>query len=152
MPYPDSGGLTAEGRARREAVRLQAAALFARDVTVAQIARQFRVSHNAVYVWGRRRLADGQAGLVSKGPSGTSCRRSRVQLEGWPRHCTRDQPRTGSSRISGGPGALGAVLVHQAFQGFQQFQQTTTRGFRRITSQVIRPWLRRRGRTGVGKA
>lgn len=81
MRYPDGGGLTAEGRARREAVRLQAAALFARDVPVAQIARQLRVSHNAVYVWRRRWLADREAGLVSKGPSGTGCRLSPVQLE-----------------------------------------------------------------------
>jgi transposase-like protein len=78
--YPDGGGLTAEGRARREAVRLQAAALFARGVPAAQVARQLRVSHNAVYVWRRRWLADGEAGLVSKGPSGTGCRLSQVQL------------------------------------------------------------------------
>jgi hypothetical protein len=32
--YPDGGGLTAEGRARREAVRLQAAAVFAQEVPV----------------------------------------------------------------------------------------------------------------------
>jgi putative transposase len=41
--YPDGGGLTAEGRTRREAVRLQAAALFARDVPVPEIARRLRV-------------------------------------------------------------------------------------------------------------
>jgi transposase len=78
--YPDGGGLTAEGRARREAVRLQAAALFARDVPVPEIARRLRVSHNAVYVWRRRWLADGEAGLASKGPSGTGCRLSDEQL------------------------------------------------------------------------
>lgn len=79
--YPEGGGLTAEGRARREAVRLQAAALFARDVPVAQIARQLQVSRNAVYVWRRRWLAGREAGLVSKGPSGSSCRLSQLQLE-----------------------------------------------------------------------
>src|SRR5438132_4229171 len=78
--YPDGGGLTAEGRARREAVRLQAAALFARDVPVAEIARRLRVSHNAVYVWRRRWLADGEAGLASKGPSGRGCLLSDEQL------------------------------------------------------------------------
>ncbi len=81
MRYPDGGGLTAEGRARREAVRLQAAALFAQDVPVAQIASRLRVSHNAVYVWRRRWAADGEAGLASKGPSGTDCRLSDVQLD-----------------------------------------------------------------------
>ncbi|WP_425466514.1 helix-turn-helix domain-containing protein [Prauserella muralis] len=50
MRYPDGGGLTAEGRARREAVRLQAAELFAQDVAVPEIAKRLRVSHNAVYV------------------------------------------------------------------------------------------------------
>lgn len=79
--YPDGGGLTAEGRARREAVRLQAAELFAADVPVPEIARRLRVSHNAVYVWRRRWLADGTAGLASKGPSGTGCRLSDGQLD-----------------------------------------------------------------------
>ncbi|QUH05995.1 winged helix-turn-helix domain-containing protein [Saccharopolyspora erythraea] len=81
MRYPDSGGLTAEGRARREAVRLQAAELFAQDVAVPEIAKRLRVSHNAVYVWRRRWLTDGEAGLVSKGPSGTDCRLSPEQLD-----------------------------------------------------------------------
>src|SRR5690348_2979950 len=77
--YPDGGGLTAEGRARREAVRWQAAALFAQDVPVPEIARRLRVSHNAVYVW-RRWLAEGEAGLASKGPSGSDCRLSDAEL------------------------------------------------------------------------
>jgi transposase len=79
--YPDGGGLTAEGRARRETVRLQAAALFARGVPVPEIARRLRVSHNAVYVWRRRWLVDGGTGLASKGPSGTGCRLSDRQLD-----------------------------------------------------------------------
>jgi transposase len=79
--YPDGGGLTAEGRARREAVRLQAAELFARQVPVAQIARQLRVSHNAVYIWRRRWLVEGEPGLASKGPSGTGCRLTQAQLD-----------------------------------------------------------------------
>lgn len=79
--YPDGGGLTAEGRARREAVRLQAAALFVANVPVPEIARRLRVSHNAVYVWRRRWLAEGEAGLASKGPSGSGCRLSDAQLD-----------------------------------------------------------------------
>lgn len=74
MRYPDGGGLTAEGRARREQVRLQAAEMFAQDVPASQIARRLRVSENAVYKWRRRWLAEGAAGLASKGPSGTGCR------------------------------------------------------------------------------
>lgn len=72
--YPDGGGLTSEGRARREAVRLRAAELFVQDVPVPEIARRLRVSHNAVYAWRRRWRADGDAGLTSKGPSGADCR------------------------------------------------------------------------------
>lgn len=79
--YADGGGLTAEGRARREAVRLQAAELFAQDVPVAEIAKRLRVSHNAVYTWRRRWRADGEAGLASKGPPGSECRLSPEQCE-----------------------------------------------------------------------
>ena len=73
--------MTAEGRARREAVRLQAAEFFVEQVPVAEIARRLRVSENAVYKWRRRWLADGEAGLASKGPSGTGCRLSEAQLD-----------------------------------------------------------------------
>jgi transposase len=81
MRYADGGGLTAAGRARREAVRLQAAELFAQDVPVPEIARRLRVSQNAVYVWRRKWLTDGEAGLASKGPSGADCRLSPEQQD-----------------------------------------------------------------------
>jgi transposase len=81
MRYADGGGLTAAGRARREAVRLQAAELFALDVSVPEIAKRLRVSQNAVYVWRRRWRADGDAGLASKGPSGADCRLSSEQQD-----------------------------------------------------------------------
>jgi transposase len=55
--------------------------VFAQDVPVPEIARRLRVSHNAVYVWRRRWLAGGEAGLASKGPSGTGCRLSEAQLD-----------------------------------------------------------------------
>jgi hypothetical protein len=44
MRYPDGGGLTASGRARREVLRLQAAGLFTDGVRVAEIASRLRVS------------------------------------------------------------------------------------------------------------
>lgn len=74
MRYPDGGGLTEHGRAQREAVRLQAADLFAQDVPVTQIARALRVSTNAVYVWQRRWRSGGRAALASQGPGGSACR------------------------------------------------------------------------------
>lgn len=74
MRYADGGGLTEKGRATREAVRLQAAEWFARDMPVGEIAGRLRVSTNAVYVWRRRWRAGGPGALVSKGPGGSACR------------------------------------------------------------------------------
>ena len=73
MRYADGGGLTEQGRTKREAVRLQAAEWFAQDMPVAQIAQRLRVSTNAVYVWRRRWRAGGHAALTSKGPGGSAC-------------------------------------------------------------------------------
>jgi putative transposase len=81
MRYPDGGGLTADGRARREALRLQAAGLFTDGVGVSEIAARLRVSQNAVYVWRRRWTAGGVAALRSRGPAGATCRLSDGQLE-----------------------------------------------------------------------
>jgi hypothetical protein len=44
MRYPDGGGLTAAGRARRESVRLQAAWLYEQDVSAVQVAHRLRVA------------------------------------------------------------------------------------------------------------
>lgn len=74
MRYPDGGGLSERGRAKREVVRLQAAEWFAQGMPVREIAGRLRVSTNAVYVWRRRWRAGGPAALASKGPGGSSCR------------------------------------------------------------------------------
>jgi transposase len=81
MRYADGGGLSERGRAKREVVRLQAAQWFAQDVPVAEIARRLRVSTNAVYVWRRRWRAEGEDGLASKGPGGSSCRLDQPRLD-----------------------------------------------------------------------
>ena len=78
--YPDGGGLTAKGRARREQVRLEAAAMFAQGVPRPQVARRLRVSRNAAYTWYHRWVAGGEAALVSQGPGGPPCRLSAEQL------------------------------------------------------------------------
>lgn len=80
MRYADGGGLSEQGRAKREAVRLQAAQWFAQDVPVAEIARRLRVSTNAVYTWRRRWRAAGEAGLASKGRGGSPCRLDQPRL------------------------------------------------------------------------
>jgi transposase len=70
MRYPDGGGLTAQGRARREAVRLQAAELFARGVSAVEVADRLRVSTKSVYAWRRDWKRGGSAALVSHGAAG----------------------------------------------------------------------------------
>jgi putative transposase len=81
MRYADGGGLTAEGRARREAVRLQAAKLFDQDIPTGQIVYRLRVSANSVRVWRRRWRTAGIAALASRGPGGASCRLDHTQLQ-----------------------------------------------------------------------
>src|SRR5215472_6411244 len=80
MRYADGGGLTAEGRARREKVRLAAAEMFAQDADPVQIARSLRVSTKSVYQWRRAWKAGGQEALASKGPGGSACRLDDAQL------------------------------------------------------------------------
>lgn len=80
MRYPDGGGLSAEGRARREKVRLQAARMFEQDMDPVQIARLLRVSAKSVYQWRRAWRAGGEAALASKGPGGNACRLGDRQL------------------------------------------------------------------------
>ena len=68
MRYADGGGLTAQGRARREDVRLQAARLFGQGVDADQIATTLRVSAKSVYQWRRAQRSGGYAALASTGP------------------------------------------------------------------------------------
>src|SRR6266536_4538207 len=80
--YPDSGGLSAVGRARREMVRLRAARMFEQDVRPVQVAHDLRVSTKSAYQWRRRWRAGGRAALASRGPGGDRCRLSPGQQEG----------------------------------------------------------------------
>jgi len=95
MRYPDSGGLSARGRVRREMVRLQAACMFEQDVSPVQVAQRLRVSAKSAYQWRRRWRAGGEAALASHGPGGAVCRLSPAQL-------ARLQ-----AALDGGPGAWG---------------------------------------------
>jgi transposase len=80
MRYPDGGGLTAAGRARREKVRLQAVAMFGQDMKPVQVAHELRVSTKSAYQWRRRWRAGGTAALASKGAGGAVCRLGPAQL------------------------------------------------------------------------
>jgi transposase len=76
MRYADGGGLTAKGRRRREAVRLEAAGLFAEGVAPPEVARRLRVSSKSAYQWHKAWREGGTAALASRGPSGQRCKLS----------------------------------------------------------------------------
>jgi transposase len=80
MRYADGGGLTTEGRSRRERVRLRAAEMFAQDAGARQIARSLRVSAKPVYQWRRAWRSGGEAALASKGPGGNPCKLDGAQV------------------------------------------------------------------------
>jgi len=80
MRYPDGGGLSAEGRARREKLRLQAAQMFGQGMKPVQVARCLRVSTKSAYQWRRCWRAGGDAALASRGPGGAACRLGEQQL------------------------------------------------------------------------
>ena len=73
--------MTAQARARRESVRMEAADRFEEGATDAEVAAEFRVSAMSVGRWRRSFEAGGRAALVSKGPGGERCKLSPAQLE-----------------------------------------------------------------------
>ncbi len=84
MRYADSGGLSPEQRAEREAVRMQAATMFEQGATPVEVARELRVTRKSAYAWRRAWQAGGTAALASTGPGGLACRlddRQRARLE-----------------------------------------------------------------------
>jgi transposase len=80
MRYPDSGGLTAAERARREQVRLAAAELIEAGASDREVALWFRVSRMSANRWRRALAAGGPAALASKGAGGARCKLSAAQL------------------------------------------------------------------------
>jgi transposase len=80
MRYPDGGGLSAEGRARREKLRLAAAQMFEQGITPVMVARWLRVSTKSAYQWRRRWRTGGAAALASAGQGGAACKLSEAQL------------------------------------------------------------------------
>src|SRR2546421_4475104 len=67
MRYAQGGGLTAEGRKRREQVRLDAARRFEQGAPAAVIAAELRVSERSVRRWRQARPAAGPAGPAPRG-------------------------------------------------------------------------------------
>jgi transposase len=79
MRYAQGGGLTAEGRRRREQVRLEAARRFEQGAPSAVIAAELRVSERPVRRWRQAWQAAGPAGLASRGQA-AQCRLDEQQL------------------------------------------------------------------------
>ncbi|WP_346657103.1 helix-turn-helix domain-containing protein [Streptomyces sp. ICN441] len=77
MRYADGGGLTVAGRAKREAVRFEAAEMFEQGVRPPEVARRLRVSRKSAYAW----RDGGRPALASKGPGGFPCQLSDAQAE-----------------------------------------------------------------------
>ncbi|MFC4592516.1 helix-turn-helix domain-containing protein [Sphaerisporangium corydalis] len=69
MRYAQGGGLTAERRAFRERLRIQAAERFAHGEENAVIARDLRVSVRSVQRWRKAWSQGGERALVSTGPA-----------------------------------------------------------------------------------
>src|SRR3954447_9669110 len=81
MRDAQGGGLTAEECARREQVRLQAAAWIEKGASDREVAARFRVTRMSANRWRRALTAGGRPALASKGPGGARCRLSPAQLE-----------------------------------------------------------------------
>ncbi|MFJ8495934.1 transposase [Streptomyces sp. NPDC094038] len=81
MRYADGGGLTAAGRAKREAVRFEAAGMFGQGVRPPEVARRLRVSRKSAYAWYGAWRQSGSAALTSKGAGGFPCRLGNAQAE-----------------------------------------------------------------------
>ena len=79
MRYGQGGGLTAEGRRRREQVRLEAVERFGQRASSAEVAAELRVSERSVRRWRQAWLAGGAAGLASRGQA-ARCRLDEQQL------------------------------------------------------------------------
>jgi transposase len=79
MRYAQGGGLTAEGRRRRELVRLAVVERFEQRIPSAVIAAELRVSERSVQRWRRAWEAGGEPGLASRGQA-ARCRLGDDQL------------------------------------------------------------------------
>ncbi|MDT0380682.1 helix-turn-helix domain-containing protein [Streptomyces sp. DSM 42041] len=79
--YADGGGLTAAGRAKREAVRFEAAEMFEHGLRPPDVARRLRVTRKSAYAWHATWRDGGKPALSSKGPGGFPCQLSDEQAE-----------------------------------------------------------------------
>lgn len=81
MRYAQGGGLSPQGRARREALRFEAAELLAAGMAPKDVAAKLRVSPRSVRRWRVALAEGGEQALASKGPGGSACRLDEEQLK-----------------------------------------------------------------------
>ena len=91
MRYADGGGVSQAGRAKREQIRRQAAALFASGPSPVELAARLEVSTKSARAWRRAWLAGGEAGLASKGASGPQSKLTVEQLRQLEQRAMRDR-------------------------------------------------------------
>ncbi|MEU6603766.1 helix-turn-helix domain-containing protein [Streptomyces shenzhenensis] len=103
MRYVDGGGLTAAGRAKREAVRFEAVGMFERGARPPGVARRLRVSRRSAYAWHAAWREGGSAALASKGPGDFSCRLGDARAERLQAGLEAGRRCTAGRRIGAGP-------------------------------------------------
>ncbi|GAB4001508.1 hypothetical protein GCM10029992_37240 [Glycomyces albus] len=100
--YGDGGGVNAAGRAKREAVRLEAAGLFERGISAVEVARTLEVSTKSVYQWRRAWEAGGPDALASRGRRARTRSWTMRSDRRWSRHWRPAPKPQGWDRTSGG--------------------------------------------------
>jgi transposase-like protein len=106
MRYAQGGGLTAEGRRRRDQVRLAAAERFGQRVPAADIAAELQVTERSVRRWRHAREDGGSR------PAGAVTRTAGC----WPRDCRTASEQDGTA-VDGEHGASDEAVVHQVEVG-----------------------------------
>ncbi|WP_272932984.1 helix-turn-helix domain-containing protein [Streptomyces sp. M2CJ-2] len=94
--------MTAQERARREALRMRAAELFAAGASAPEVAGPLQVTPKSAYQWRRAWAAGGPAAPASRGPVGGTANSTRRCAGSWPRCWSRGRSRTAGTRTSGG--------------------------------------------------
>ncbi|WP_406469106.1 helix-turn-helix domain-containing protein [Streptomyces hirsutus] len=96
--------MTAQERARRKALRLQATELFAAGASAPEVAELLRATPKSAYQWRRAWAAGGPAApALPGGPVGSVANSTRRWARKWLRCWSRGRPRTAGTRTSGGP-------------------------------------------------
>ena len=81
MRYAQGGGLTVRARARREALRFEAAGMLAEGMATGEVAVRLRVTDRSVRRWQAAVACGDESALASRGPGGATCRLDQAQLE-----------------------------------------------------------------------